>query len=339
MPEVVAKLSPALLEQWVLNSLEMSGRTVLRLSPHRAKPMRVVLGGLGNEESTVLRIYARNITHGGGAARAADEYRIQLTGEMPETVAGETTIVLGWSTTFHAFAGWDPAVHVQRSSSSPSLQIREETLVTARETGLAAAARHSADVVVAFRAEMLATYCLNAQSIHDDIPGDIAKILNAIPTSTGVANSSTVTEILSEPRRKVARIVESNYRAWDFADRVKTAYSHRCAVCSVQLALTEAAHIVPVAWPGSNDLTSNGLSLCRNHHRAYDANLLSVTPSYVIEVSATRGNSLTSESLNIGLDELMQFHGTHLAVIPVELPDQPNPLYLKMGREARRWVG
>ncbi|GAA1224824.1 hypothetical protein GCM10009655_24630 [Rhodoglobus aureus] len=301
--------------------------------------MRVLLGPLGDEGATILRIYAWNVTHGGGAARAPNEYRIQLTGEMPENVPGETTIVLGWSSTFRTFAGWDATVHGHRSSNSPSLQIREETLVSANSIGLAAALRNSDDVVVAFRAELLAVYCLNAEEIHSDTAAEIAELLNEIAASAHDVVEDTQPDPVTESRHKIARVVTTNFRAWDFGRRINLAYRGRCSVCTIQLALTEAAHIIPVAWPGSTDLTSNGLSLCRNHHRAYDANLLSITPGYVVEISALRGRSLRAASLEGGLDELMAFDGATLAVVPDAMADRPRPEFLNTGREARRWVG
>ena len=314
---------------------------MLMLPDDKRKPMRVVLGGLGDEEPKVLRIYAWNVTHGGGSARAAGEYRIQLTGEMPDEVEGETTIVLGWSAKFQIFAGWDASKNIDRTSSSPSLQVREATLVAANSIGLAAALRSSEDVVVAFRAEMLATYCLHAPEIHDDTPTDISALLNAIPIAVEQDDQNghpALSVLVSGPRQRIARIVETSYRSWDFANRVKSAYHDLCAVCSIQLGLTEAAHIVPVAWPGSTDLTSNGLSLCRNHHRAYDANLLSVKPDYTIEISKVRGASLSAASLDRGLIDLMSFDGAKLAVVPDSVADRPLPEYLQVGRDARRWM-
>ncbi|MBH0054880.1 HNH endonuclease [Salinibacterium sp. SWN139] len=301
--------------------------------------MRVLLGALGDEGATTLRIYAWNVTHGGGSARAADEYRIQLTGEMPENVPGETTVVIGWSPQFQTFAGWDASVHGQRSSSSPSLQIREQTLLSANSIGLAAATRHSDDVVVAFRAEMLAVYCLNAEEIHSDTAAEIADLLNGIAGSVGQVIEEAQPQPVGESRNRITRVVTSNFRAWDFSRRISVAYHGRCSVCSIQLSLTEAAHIIPVAYAGSTDLTCNGLSLCRNHHRAYDANLLSVTPEYLVEISRLRGSALRAESRGGGLDELMSFDGSSLAVIPELASDRPRPEFLQIGREARRWVG
>jgi putative restriction endonuclease len=55
-------------------------------------------------------------------------------------------------------------------------------------------------------------------------------------------------------------------------------YGGRCAVCRVQeQGLLEAVHIVPFEAGGADD-PRNGLVLCRNHHRAFDAHLLGFEP-------------------------------------------------------------
>ena len=334
MPDEYAKFSPSALADWVLQSLRLSGRTVYVFNGGDLKPLRVVLGGLGDEEPTTLRVYVWNATHGGGAARAADEYRIQLTRPMPENVAGQSTVVLGWSAKHNVFVAWDSKVHSKRSSHSPSLQVREDTLTAAQHNGLAAGTRASDDVVIAFRPEMLATYCLNAKELHDNAEGDIVNVLNSIPDLVGSQPESASFEVA---RRKVVRVVQSNHRAWDFSSRVMAAYEGRCAVCGVQLSLTEAAHIVPVAWPGSSDVTSNGLSLCRNHHRAYDDSMLSVRSDYTVEISQTRGNALLESGLQGGWDALMAYNEKLLAVIPALEEDRPKPAFLDQGRIARNW--
>ena len=76
-----------------------------------------------------VRIYIWNLTHGGGAARAADEYRIQITGvDRFEQREGEKTLILGWWEPVGVFAGFDFYKHNGQLGASPSIQIREENL-------------------------------------------------------------------------------------------------------------------------------------------------------------------------------------------------------------------
>ena len=52
-----------------------------------------------------------------------------------------------------------------------------------------------------------------------------------------------------------------------------------------ELRLLDAAHIVGDAQPGGEPLVSNGLSLCSIHHRAFDQNLVGISPDYEVHVS------------------------------------------------------
>ncbi len=75
-----------------------------------------------------------------------------------------------------------------------------------------------------------------------------------------------------------------------FRQFVLHAYDRTCCVCSLRIAgssdgeLLDAAHIVPYA-AYNNDDVRNGLSLCKNHHWAFDRGLISVDENYHIIVS------------------------------------------------------
>jgi putative restriction endonuclease len=63
-----------------------------------------------------------------------------------------------------------------------------------------------------------------------------------------------------------------------FAFEVGKRCGWRCAVCSMQFKhLLDAAHIRGVAQKGSDD-PRNGLILCKNHHAAFDKDLLNFQP-------------------------------------------------------------
>lgn len=323
-------LSPSQLHAWVESSLRASGLGVLELSTGTSKPYRFAIGGDPVTSPTVIRIYAWNASHGGGPARAADEYRIQLTGEMPHRAPGETLAIIGWSAAHEVFVGWDPHAHDARVSSSPSLQVREEVMQRARRFGIAAALRASGDVVVAFVPQLLAAYCLSLDEVHGGQDLDTVDWLNTI---------GTLRVPVGQPRPTVSRRLEVAYRAWDFSARIQLAYEHRCAICGLGLGLVEAAHIVPVAWPGSTDETSNGLALCRNHHAAYDRALLSVSPDLTIELSATYTDSMMIAPSAIDTRWLQDFDGMPLSFVPNHPLERPDPQYLTLGREARAWQG
>ncbi|MDD9858711.1 MAG: HNH endonuclease [Gammaproteobacteria bacterium] len=80
-------------------------------------------------------------------------------------------------------------------------------------------------------------------------------------------------------------------RSAAFRHHVLSAYHHQCCLCSDSLAdthgirETEAAHIVPKRFHGSDDVR-NGLALCRKHHWAYDRGLFGIETDYAVVIPA-----------------------------------------------------
>jgi putative restriction endonuclease len=71
-----------------------------------------------------------------------------------------------------------------------------------------------------------------------------------------------------------------------FRGRVLLAYSNRCTICHLKEArLLDAAHIVSDLEAKGEPVVSNGLSLCSIHHRAFDQDLVGVSPNYTVHVA------------------------------------------------------
>jgi hypothetical protein len=83
---------------------------------------------------------------------------------------------------------------------------------------------------------------------------------------------------LEASRPEIARIGRRLKRTPQFAFEVGKRCGWRCALCAMQVRpLLDAAHIRGVADKGSDDCR-NGLILCKNHHSAFDAGLISFQP-------------------------------------------------------------
>jgi putative restriction endonuclease len=83
---------------------------------------------------------------------------------------------------------------------------------------------------------------------------------------------------LEASRKELAQLTRRLKRSPKFVFEVGKRCGWRCAVCAIDLKpLLDAAHIRGVADKGSDD-PRNGLILCKNHHAAFDANLLSFQP-------------------------------------------------------------
>ena len=70
-----------------------------------------------------------------------------------------------------------------------------------------------------------------------------------------------------------------------FRARVIEAYRTHCALCRLRhQELLDAAHITADIEATGEPVVSNGLSLCKLHHAAFDRHFLTVRPDYTIEV-------------------------------------------------------
>lgn len=79
-------------------------------------------------------------------------------------------------------------------------------------------------------------------------------------------------------------------RSSAFRQIVVPSYDYCCAICGIRIitpegrSAAEAAHIIP--WSRSyNDDPRNGVALCGLHHWVFDQGLLTITPSYNVQIS------------------------------------------------------
>ena len=94
--------------------------------------------------------------------------------------------------------------------------------------------------------------------------------------------SSPLEQVL---RRYALRETRQRLHQGVFRSMVMQAYEKQCAVCSLRhLELLDAAHIVADGDERGVAAVSNGLSMCKIHHAAYDAGILGVSPDYVVEI-------------------------------------------------------
>ena len=92
----------------------------------------------------------------------------------------------------------------------------------------------------------------------------------------------------------------------EFRQRVLKAYRSQCAICHLKhRELLDAAHIIPDSKGGKPEI-SNGLSLCRIHHGAYDQNILGIDPDYRVHINKDILEEKDGPMLKHGLQEMNQ---------------------------------
>ncbi len=86
-------------------------------------------------------------------------------------------------------------------------------------------------------------------------------------------------------RRYAERMMKQRLHQPAFRARVISAYETKCAICRLGHGrLLDAAHITPDSDETSSTSVTNGLSLCKIHHTAYDINIVGIDPNYTVHV-------------------------------------------------------
>jgi putative restriction endonuclease len=119
---------------------------------------------------------------------------------------------------------------------------------------------------------------------------------------------------LDARRRYAERTVLQRLHQPLFRARVLYAYENRCSLCRLRHPeLLDAAHILGDA-EGGDPVVTNGISMCKIHHAAFDHNIFGIRPDHRVEV---RSDVLAEVDGPTLLHSLQELHGA-----PIDLPKQ-----------------
>lgn len=163
---------PELLDR-LLAAIEAAGWQTLIVE--RSHPFLLRLFKREEQGFLNVRIYVWNCTSG-GRNRPADEYRVQLTGVVPHAATGETTLLLGWHEGYGVFVGFDIRKHKGQASASPSIQVKEASLLNAHNHAFSAYERANGEIAVCFCPEFIVEYALNLAKLHGFTAKDQAEV-------------------------------------------------------------------------------------------------------------------------------------------------------------------
>ena len=128
-------------------------------------------------------------------------------------------------------------------------------------------------------------------------------------------------------RRYQTAAVQQRVHQRAFRERVLLAYREQCAMCRLRhRELLDASHIIPDRDERGEPVVSNGLSLCKIHHTAFDRGIVGVAPDYRVEVREDILEEVDGPMLEHGIKQL---HGSALQ-LPRKKQDRPN-------RDALEW--
>jgi putative restriction endonuclease len=123
-------------------------------------------------------------------------------------------------------------------------------------------------------------------------------------------------------RAYITTVARKRLHQQSFRERVLRAYRERCSLCRLgHSELLEAAHIVPDREPEGVPEVSNGISLCKLHHAAFDSFLLAITPEYRVEIRRDLLEETDGPMLQHGLKEMHE----RSIILPTERTSWPDP--------------
>lgn len=155
-------------------------------------------------------------------------------------------------------------------------------------------------------------YVVGDNPIAREFTLTLDEVLRALP------GSATLSPI---EKAYAARLVNQRVHQPAFRARVMLAYEGTCAVCTLRHPeLLDAAHIIEDGSEGGDPVVTNGLSLCKIHHAAYDRLLLGITPDYEVRINQRLLDEIDGPMLRHGLQEM---HGRtlHVPRTRSDLPD------------------
>ena len=118
-------------------------------------------------------------------------------------------------------------------------------------------------------------------------------------------------------RRYAERLMRQRLHQPAFRARVISAYETKCAICRLGHGrLLDAAHITPDSEEASSTSITNGISLCKIHHTAYDINIIGIDPDYTVHVRNDVLAEKDGPMLEHGIKEMDQ--------VKIWVPTSPN---------------
>jgi len=304
----VSRLSKKQLLSKVKQAITESDWNFRVISSDRFLEHPFLLEAYSSEAAETLRVYIWNITHG-GATRAEDEYRIQITGvDKIDVTPSFKSLLIGWDNQHRVFAGFNVSRYTT-FGASPSLQIKEGVLSEAEKQGFSMQAKEYdeegevSEVVVVFKPEFFMVYATNLDNYHKShlTLNDVKLMKQAVSKPL----DEEELDIRASERKRVIRQHNDAIRDRKFSIAVLQVYDHKCAICGLQLHLIEAARIVAVKDGGSDEV-QNGLALCPNHHKAFDLGLFLIDANYKTFLVSDKIKAVKRGGRISGLDNFME---------------------------------
>lgn len=175
--------------------------------------------------------------------------------------------------------------------------------------------------LVYFQGVAKGRYAASAVYIIDDKPEELTIVAARMPLENVAIESIDALALDPTTRRHYLAIVQQRTGQARFRETVLNVYGSRCTLCQLRhRQLLDAAHIVSYGEGGTHNIT-NGMSMCKIHHAAYDSNIVGIRPDGVAQVRQDVLDEEDGPMLQHGLQGL---HGAKL-YLPRSRAQRPAP--------------
>lgn len=150
--------------------------------------------------------------------------------------------------------------------------------------------------------------------VEDSFPQSLEVLINISGSPLSKGTDQYVPEEIA--RRYEMRNVKQRVHQPKFRTQVLFAYEEKCAICRLNHpGLLDAAHIVPDHHEKGLATISNGISLCKIHHAAYDREFIGISPDLSVHVKENLMREKDGPMLQHGIQEM---HGVQISVPRLE---------------------
>jgi len=160
--------------------------------------------------------------------------------------------------------------------------------------------------------------------IIGDNPDDLSFRM-VVDDITAVNKAKDLSQAISDSdigrRAYITATVKVRMHQRGFRERVLDAYQSQCSLCRIRhRELLDAAHIIPDEHPEGEPKITNGISLCKIHHAAFDNMFIGINPDYKIKVRKDILEEEDGPMLLHGLKELQD----KSIILPPKIIHWPN---------------
>lgn len=176
-------------------------------------------------------------------------------------------------------------------------------------------------------------YDVSGAAVIEDRPASLSFDVALFPVASVAFGLGL--DIESAQRRHYLAVVKRRANQHTFRQVVLRAYRSQCSICRLRhTELLDAAHILPDS-SGGHPVVTNGLSMCKIHHAAFDHNIVGVRPDMVAEVRLDVLREVDGPMLEHGIQGI---HGRKL-IVPRKEAWRPDSTGLEARYEGFRQAG